>query len=411
MDQEPRKRSSTNPDSESAWQGRKKFKFEIYLDSLNSNSDILSLADIFKTELSSEHEQDSTYSQNDCSPDDSDQSFSFDKVQEDNFSVNYFKEGNMAITKSKDVFIVSKDKVLKHITRRYNTEEYIEQDSFVVYKKLTNDNILTKFQKMKFNRKLRRFIVKQGKDEVKPALVRSSLSRNCIRFIRKILLGYPKLIDRPFEGTGQNELQSSEFEKLRNFILSNKEILLNFNPLDEKLNVPKTKPKSDDGKGYNPFININQLIDYFIDPTIREVLHLYINFILAGVTSYNLETRVGFSPRDIESFNIEELRGFFKDLCSNVVRFKSSRKMIEGNVLTIVAEDGKVLNLLIEDKDIHEEVEVDLEKMFTERELEDKGQHDLDKTTQSCSSDVLGSGWNANDSSEENTDRFLYFFN
>ena len=398
MNQASQKRESTNPDSESTGQGRKKSKIEVCIDTI-SDEDIQIYGTILHRALTSEDyfRDFFTHKRYDCNLDDIDPKLPEENLAEENIIVEHIEdcnnaeenmvEENMADKNITEVFIVTSDKAKRSIDLRTCGRRCRNKVILIIFLKLPNDdNILKKFKKVEKNSKK-----PLNKNNVKPANIRSNLSCSFIRFVKKIINNWPKLINKPFEGTGENKLQSAAFKTLKDFILNNKSVLQSFNPLGSLPKKPKTKPQDGKSKGYNNFINIDQLIDYFVDPIIRKAFHLYVDFLLAGVTSKNLIERVGFCPIDPSAMNIEELSNFFKDMCIKVIYAREETKEIEGNVLKFIGEGNEVMSFNLEDdKSGGDSSGVDNAGVASRVENEVNKSCDSDKVTQRCTVDVSG---------------------
>ena len=241
-------------------------------------------------------------------------------------------EVNLAAPSITEVFIITKNNARRHTFGKYDSKQNTDQVTLIIFSKLPNHHILRKFKRAKYN-----------KSPPKVSDVRANLNCGFLRFIKKIINGWPKLLTKPFEKIDNEMHQSDLFEKLEKFFQDHKEILKLFDPFILSLKKPKTKPQDESNKDYNDYINIVQLLDYFVDSIIREAFYLYVDYLLYGATSDNLQERVNFCPRDPNTLDIEELGHFLKHMCKKVCYVQSTIDMTEENVLTFIK--GGVANM------------------------------------------------------------------
>lgn len=199
-----------------------------------------------------------------------------------------------------------------------------------------------------------------------------------------------RLADKPFRYANENTLASKTRKRLEDFVLDpeNIETLKQFNTLALLPDKPKTKPENKT-KVYNKAITKNELMDYFLDPIIRKAFHLYIEFLLDEATNENIVERLSISLKNSNELDIDEFRNFLKDMCMEVTKFENARKIVDGNVLTLIENDDKRESLNIK-SNILERINLVTEtsKKLNERKSESTTLYNSDNSAQGCISEA-----------------------
>lgn len=308
-----KKRVSKNPDPRSAGRVTKKLKTEVNMDSINNEG---------------HHEKSGKSIQVDFAVLDHSHYFCSWKtyhIKLDEQDPNHPDECP-ADEKIFEKCFIQEDLCKSHTGKRYISKRLIEKKNIgqVVQlrsKNLTKfDNILRKFRKVERkydSNKTLKIIIWVEKDSQKPADIRSNLKTGLKTIIRKIIKGKEESLDKPFKCKIKNADQNHYLSKIKNIVLTNKSFFESF--------IKKPKAKSN----YNPYSTKPQLKIFILKGIVNDAYQNFIDLLFAGVTSFNLEERLGFCPKDPKNFDVEELRKFLKNMCMKVVETDDSTKIIE----------------------------------------------------------------------------------